>query len=380
MKAENIISSIRDIYRTNAFIPLHEPQFSGNEVSYVVDCLESTFVSTVGKYVGRVEEAISSYTNSKFCSAMVNGTSALHIALNTVGVEHNTEVLTQAISFVATANAISYTGAKPVFIDVDYSTMGLSPVALKDFLENQCFLRNGITYNRKTKRRIAACVPMHTFGFPCRIDEIAKICLNWNIPLVEDAAESIGSLFKGKHTGTFGEIGTFSFNGNKVITSGGGGAVITNREKLHNYARHISTTAKKAHPYEYYHDEIAYNYRMPNLNAALLMGQIEQLESKIEAKRKLALKYSSIFNNDEVKFRLENEDTRANYWLMCLEFSDAKRKEEFLKESNKSGIMTRPLWRLLNELPMYKSCQTDQLRNSRSLYQRIVNIPSTPII
>jgi len=380
MKAENIISSIRDIYGTNAFIPLHEPQFSGNEVSYVVDCLESTFVSTVGKYVGRVEEAISSYTNSKFCSAMVNGTSALHIALNTVGVEHNTEVLTQAISFVATANAISYTGAKPVFIDVDYSTMGLSPVALKDFLENQCFLRNGITYNRKTKRRIAACVPMHTFGFPCRIDEIAKICLNWNIPLVEDAAESIGSLFKGKHTGTFGEIGTFSFNGNKVITSGGGGAVITNREKLHNYARHISTTAKKAHPYEYYHDEIAYNYRMPNLNAALLMGQIEQLESKIEAKRKLALKYSSIFNNDEVKFRLENEDTRANYWLMCLEFSDAKMKEEFLKESNKSGIMTRPLWRLLNELPMYKSCQTDQLRNSRSLYQRIVNIPSTPII
>lgn len=313
--------------------------------------------------------------------AAVNGTSALHICLLLSDVKATDEVITQPLSFIATANAISCTGAKPIFLDVDSDTLGLSPDSLLKFLEQNCELENGKCINKTTQKIIKACVPMHTFGLPCKIDEIAKICKSWGIVLVEDAAESLGSHYKDKHTGTFGVLGAFSFNGNKIITSGGGGIIVSDDESLAKMAKHLTTTAKIPHPYEYVHDQIAFNYRMPNLNAALLLAQLENLELFLRLKRELAQSYEEFFADfDDVKFIKEPLNSRSNYWLNAILFKEPSQKDEFLKLSNESGIMTRPIWRLLNELKMYENCQTDELKNAKFLASRVVNLPSSAII
>ncbi len=378
---ENIISFIRSIYNVEKdFIPLHEPRFRGNEKKYLNDCIDSTFVSSVGKYVDLFEKNIAEYTKAKYAVAAVNGTAALHIALLLAGVETDDEVITQPLTFVATTNAISYTGAKPVFIDVEKSTLGMSPVALEEWLKQNTIIKEGKTINKKTSRRIAAIVPMHTFGHPCRIDEIVEIADKYGIPVVEDAAESLGSRYKGKHTGTFGKLGILSFNGNKIITTGGGGMIVTDDEKLAKLAKHITTTAKKPHPYEYYHDMTGYNYRLTNLAAALGVAQMEQLDNFLESKRKLAEEYKSFFSNfDDVEFFTEPENSISNYWLNVLIFKDKKARDEFLEYSNANTIMTRPAWVLMNKLPMYKDCETGSLGNAEWLADRIVNIPSSVI-
>lgn len=374
---QNVIEFIREIYKTDAFIPLHVPKFIGNEKKYVDDAIESTIVSSVGKYVNRFEEMICQVTGAHYTVATVNGTSALHIALKMAGVEHDDEVITQPVTFVATANAIAYCGAKPIFLDIELSTMGLDPDALERFLKLNAITRNDRCYNRITENRISACVPMHTFGHPCRIDAIRDICDEYHIPVVEDSAESLGSTYKGKHTGTFGRLGIYSFNGNKTVTCGGGGAIVTNDEALAKHAKHITTTAKIPHPVEYVHDEVGYNYRMPNLNAALACAQLEQLERFIENKRELAKKYAQYFDQSGIFFFKEPEQSRSNYWLNTIILPDLARRNEFLEITNKAGIMTRPIWKLTNKLPMFLSCQTDDLLNSLWLEERAVNIPSS---
>jgi aminotransferase in exopolysaccharide biosynthesis len=376
-KFQETISFIRDYYGTNDFIPLHEPRFVGNEKKYVSDTIDSTFVSSVGAYVDKFENMMQNITATSKAVAVVNGTSGIQVALRLVGVKQGDEVLTQALTFVATANAIAYNAAKPVFIDVDRDTMGLSAQALKNFLEEYGDLREDGCYNKKTGNKIAACLPMHTFGFPVRIDEIVEICSQWKIPVVEDAAESLGSEFNGKPTGSFGEVGVFSFNGNKIVTCGGGGVIVSNNIKLGEKAKYLTTTAKKPHPYEYYHDELGYNYRMPNLNAALACAQLENLNMFLEKKRELAGEYANFFKNTNIKFRQEMPDTKANYWLMAVELDNREERDFFLKTTNNSQVMTRPIWQLMFKLPMYKDCYRDDQKNAKFLEERIVNIPSS---
>lgn len=371
------ISKIQESFSTKEFIPLHEPRFRGNEKKYLLDAIDSTFVSSVGAYVDRFEEMMQSIAGAEKAIAIVNGTAALQIALRLAGVKKEDEVITQALTFVATANAIAYNGASPVFIDVDYDTMGLSAKSVELFLEENGELRDDGCYNKTTGKKIAACVPMHTFGFPVHLDELVTVCEKWNIPLVEDAAESLGSYYKGKHTGSFGKLGTFSFNGNKTVTCGGGGAIVTNDISLGSRGKHLTTTAKKPHPYEYFHDELGFNFRMPNLNAALACAQLEQLDAMIENKRELAGIYNTFFEEKGVKFRTELPDTKVNYWLMCIELESKSERDIFLKETNSNKVMTRPIWDLMTTLPMYKDCQHDNLKNSIFLAERIVNIPSS---
>ena len=377
---QEIIDFIRKTFSTDKFIPLHEPRFIGHEKKYLNDCIDSTFVSSVGQYVDRFEKDFAKIVGSKYAVATVNGTAALHISLILAGVKKDDEVITQPITFVATCNAISYIDAKPVFVDVDLDTMGLSPQALKNFLEANCEIIDGKCINKTTSRRVKACVPMHTFGHPCKIDEIKEICDAWHIVLVEDAAESFGSYYKGRHTGTFGKVGAFSFNGNKIVTSGGGGAIVTDDENLAKRAKHITTTAKIPHAYEYVHDEAAYNYRLPNLNAALLVAQLEQLDKFLMSKRDLADKYKEFFANRNIKFVEEPKNAKSNYWLQTIIFDDVRQRDEFLEFSNKNGVMTRPIWRLMNELDMYRNCQKANLENAKFLEQRVVNIPSSVIL
>ena len=374
---EQTITFIREQFQTLDFIPLHAPVFKGNERKYVLDTLESTFVSSVGAYVDKSEQLMAAICGVKKGVAVVNGTSGLQIALQLAGVKPGDEVITQALTFVATANAISYTGAVPVFLDVDYDTMGLSPIAVDAFLEEFGEIRNEGVYNKSTGRKITACVPMHTFGFPVHLDELLIVCKKWNIPIVEDAAESLGSYYKGKHTGGFGDLGVFSFNGNKIVTSGGGGMIVTNDEEAGRHAKHITTTAKIPHPFEYVHDEVGYNFRMPNLNAALLCAQLEQIEDFLANKRILANAYTEFFYAHNVKFRIELKNTQANYWLMCVELNDQTERNEFLKITNEAKIMTRPIWQLLFRLPMYQHCYCDGQKNAKFLEERIVNIPSS---
>ncbi|GAA5521897.1 LegC family aminotransferase [Aliifodinibius salicampi] len=374
---DNTVSFIREYFETKDVIPLHVPRFIGNEKEYVANTIDSTFVSSVGAYVDQFEEMIAQKSQTTSGVAIVNGTSALQVALRLAGVKDGDEVLTQALTFVATANAIRYNRANPVFLDVDRDTMGLSPEAVKQFLEQYAEVREGGCYNTKTGNRIAACVPMHTFGFPVHLDELQAVCKEWNIPIVEDAAESLGSLYKGKPTGSFGQFGIFSFNGNKIVTAGGGGAIVTDEVEAGQHAKHLTTTAKKPHDYEYYHDELGYNYRMPNLNAALICAQLEQLDRFIENKRTLAGKYSDFFEKEGVTFRTENTDTKVNYWLMCVELEDRKQRDLFLEETNDKGIMTRPIWQLMYRLPMYENCFRDDQTNAEYLEDRIVNIPSS---
>jgi perosamine synthetase len=373
-----IIDKIRELYgESGKIIPLHSPLFIGNEKKYLEECIDSTFVSSVGKFVDIFEDKIAEYTESKRAVACVNGTSALHIALRLVGVEQHDEVITQPLTFIATANAISYCGAKPLFIDVDRETMGLSPDALETFLTNEAVIKSGESYNRSTGNRIKACVPMHTFGHPCRIEEIALICEKYNIELVEDAAESIGSFYKGKHAGTFGKIGILSFNGNKIITTGGGGMLLFKDEELAKRAKHLTTQAKIAHPWNFEHDEIGYNYRMPNLNAALGVAQMENVDFYLEKKRLLAGSYKDFFRGQKISFFNEPENCISNYWLNVIIFESEDERNLFLNESNTQGVMTRPAWQLMNKLPMFENCQKGSLVNSEWLEERIVNIPSS---
>jgi len=372
-----IIDFIKNQFPTKDFIPLHEPNFSGREKEYVLDTIESTFVSSVGAYVDKFEIMMAELSKTQKAVALVNGTSALQIALRLSGVGSGDEVLTQALTFIATINAIIYNGASPVFLDVDLDTMGLSPNAVQAFLEEFGEIRDGVCYNKKTNRKIAACMPMHTFGFPVHLDKLIAICNIWNIPVVEDAAESIGSEYKGKPTGGFGKLGVFSFNGNKIVTSGGGGAIVTNDIQLGIKAKHLTTTAKVPHPYEYVHDEIGYNFRMPNLNAALACAQLEQLKSFIQNKRNLASEYSIFFESTGVKFRTELPYTKANYWLMCIELENKKDRDSFLKETNENKVMTRPIWQLIFKSPLYSNFQRDSQEKAIYLEDRIINIPSS---
>ena len=376
--SKNSINFIRSYFKEKEnFIPLHIPSFIGNEKKYLEDCIDSTFVSSVGAYVDLFEEKMSKFTQTKKSVAVVNGTSALQVALRLVGVKNNDEVITQALTFVATANAIVYNNAIPVFLDVDIDTMGLSPSAVKDFLDDYGELREDGCYNKVTGRRISACMPMHTFGFPVHLDELILICEKWSIPIVEDAAESIGSNYKGQSTGSFGEVAGFSFNGNKVITSGGGGVITTNNIELAQRAKFLTTTAKDPHPYEYFHSESGYNFRMPNLNAALACAQIESIEVFLKNKRALANEYKTFFDSEGIKFRVENPETKANYWLMAIELNNKSDRDLFLKETNSSGVMTRPIWQLMFRLPMFQNCFKDSQKNAIFLEERIVNIPSS---
>ena len=378
---KEIVNFIQTIYKTKEFIPLHEPRFLGNEKKYLNDCIDSTFVSSVGKYVDRFESEFASYIGSKFAIATVNGTSALHIALLVADVQKDDEVITQALTFVATCNAISYCNAKPIFVDVDLDTMGLSPTSLGNFLNDNCEIIDGKCINKTTKRTIKACVPMHTFGHPCKIDAIKNICDKWHITLVEDSAESLGSYYKNKHTGTFGKLGAFSFNGNKIITSGGGGVIVTDDEELAKKVKHLTTTAKIPHPYEYEHDSIGYNYRMPNLNASLLVAQLEQVDKFITSKRELSKKYEEFFSKyNNITFIKEPINSKSNYWLQAVLLENLALRDEFLEFTNKNGIMTRPIWKLMSELEMFKGSQSDDLKNSKYLQDRVVNISSSVVL
>lgn len=375
---EEIAKFVKKQFPNQDFIPLHAPLFIGNERKYVMETLDSTFVSSVGSYVNLFEEMMCEITGAKHTIAIVNGTNALHMALILADVVAGDEVLSQSLTFIATCNAISYIGANPVFLDVDKDTLGLSPIAIKNFLANNAIIKeDGFCYNKKTGNRIKACIPMHTFGLPCRIDEIATICAEWNIILIEDAAESLGSYYKEKHTGVFGKIGTFSFNGNKTVTSGGGGALVTNDDGLAKRAKHLTTQAKVSHPWAFVHDEIGYNYRMPNLNAALACAQLEQLAKFVENKRELAHLYKNHFKDTAIGFITELSEAKANYWLNAILLADKEEQQAFLKYMNSNGVMARPVWELMHRLPMFMKAERENLQNSEWIADRLVNIPSS---
>lgn len=375
---EKTIKFIKELYGNQEFTPLSVPKFIGNEKKYLNECIDTTFVSSVGKFVDRFENDMAAYTGAKKAVVCVSGTNALHMAMMLVGVERNDEVLTQALTFIATCNAISYIGAHPVFIDVDKSTMGLSPDALKDWLVKNAEIRNGQCYNKHTGRRVKACVPMHTFGHPVRIEEIANICAEYHVELVEDAAESIGSKYKGKHTGLFGKVGALSFNGNKTITTGGGGMLLFMDEELGALAKHLTTQAKVPHRWEFKHDHIGYNYRMPNINAALGCAQLEHLDEFIADKRATAAAYADYFKNvDGIDFFTEPADCFSNYWLNVVILKNRDAQQQFLQETNDNGVMTRPIWELMTRLPMFENCEHDSLENTIWFADRVVNVPSS---
>ncbi len=385
-KYQDFVDFVREVYKQpKEFIPLHPPIFRGNEKKYLNECIDTTFVSSVGKFVNQFEEMVAEFTGAKYAIAAVNGTAALHMALILADVKPKDEVITQALTFIATANAISYCHATPVFVDVDKDTMGMSPDALRTFLkENTTQKLNSRTnktqpQNNETGNFIAACVPMHTFGHPVRIDKLVEVCKEFNITLVEDAAESLGSYFKGQHTGTFGKIGTLSFNGNKTITTGGGGMILTDDEEIAKKAKHLTTTAKVPHKWDYTHDLIGYNYRLTNLAAALGVAQMEQLATILKSKRILASKYKDYFKNTNVEFVSENKNAKANYWLNAVILKDRKEREEFLEFTNSKGVMTRPIWELMNRLEMFKHAPKGDLSNSEWLADRVVNISSGAI-
>ncbi len=440
-----IIEFIRSLYPGKETIPLHEPYFGGNEKKYLLDCIDSTYVSSVGKYVDQFEELIREFTGAKYAIATVNGTAALHVALQLAGVQRGDLVITQPLTFIATCNAISYCGAEPVFIDIDRKTLGLSADALEAWLaenavlaevegELKCFYLPQMDTNESSQmntntsleegagakadvrmaeqvansalssfftrpktsqhsfvpiydlsfvsihglKRISACIPMHTFGHPCEIDRVIDICGRYHIPVVEDSAESLGSYYKGQHTGTFGKLGILSFNGNKTITTGGGGMILTNDEDLGKLAKHITTTAKKPHPWDFEHDMIGYNYRLPNINAALGCAQMEELPGILEDKRETADKYESFFRgSSDIDFVAEPEHSVSNYWLNVILLDNLEEREEFLAQTNKNKVTTRPAWILMNHLGMYQNSIQDKLRVAEEIASRLVNLPSS---
>lgn len=373
----SLIQFVREQYRTKDFIPLHAPVFGGHERDYVLETIESTFVSSVGAFVDRFERDMAAYTGSPRAIATVNGTAALHTALLLAGVKPGELVVTQALTFVATCNAIAYCGAQPVFVDVDRHTLGLSPKALEVWLdENAQVDSEGLCRLKANGQVIRACLPMHTFGHPVELDDLVTLCERWGLVLVEDAAESLGSFYKGRHTGCFGRLGTLSFNGNKIITTGGGGMVLTN-EDMGTRAKHLTTTAKQPHPYEYVHDEVGYNYRLPNLNAALGCAQLEQLEGFVSAKRELASRYEQLLEGSDLQFVREPDGCRSNYWLNAVFCENHEHRDALLKATNDKGVMTRPIWHLMNHLPIYAHCLHGDLTNSEWLADRVVNLPSS---
>ena len=376
---KEIVAFIKSLYPNQVPVPLHTPVFFGNEKQYLQDCIDSTFVSYVGKYVTQFEEMTAQYTGAKYAVAVVNGTAALQVALKIAGVKSDDEVITQPLTFVATANAISHCGAKPVFVDVDIDTLGLSPENLDDWLSKNVKIDTTTNQpiNQSTNRRITAIVPVHTFGHPCRIDDIVEIGNKYNIPVIEDSAESIGSLYKGKHTGTFGLAGIISYNGNKTITTGGGGIILTDDEYFAQKVKHITTTGKVPHKWEFIHDVVAYNYRLTNVNAALGVAQMEKIDSIIKNKRNTSKIYFEYFESNGVRFVSEPASSRSNYWLNAILFENRGNRDEFLQYTNDNDVITRPVWRLMHTLEIYKQCQTSQLDNAQSLYDRIVNIPSS---
>ena len=374
---KNVISFIKDLYGQDK-VPLSVPKFIGNEKEYLEECIDTTFVSSVGPFVDRFEKDMAEYTGAKRAVVCVSGTNALHMALMLAGVERGDEVITQALTFIATCNALSYIGARPVFLDVDKDTMGLSPRAVREWLVKNTEQKDGQCFNKNTGRRVKACVPMHTFGHPVHLDELIGVLNEYHIEMVEDAAESIGSLYKGKHTGIFGKVGALSFNGNKTITTGGGGMLLFMDEELGAYAKHLTTQAKVPHRWEFRHDHIGYNYRMPNINAALGCAQLEHIEEYVEDKRATAKAYAEYFKNvDGIDFFDEPENCRSNYWLNVVMLKDKDAQLRFLEETNDNGVMTRPIWELMTRLPMFENCEHDSLENTIWFADRVVNIPSS---
>ncbi|EMB5506497.1 aminotransferase LegC [Campylobacter coli] len=374
---EKEISFIKSLFNKEN-IALHEPCFIGNEKKYLLECIDSGFVSSVGEFVTRFEEALKEKTKARFVIATNTGTAALHIALLANGIDENCEVITQSISFVATANAIAYTGAKPVFLDIDENTLSLSPKALEHFLENQTYQKDNLSYNKTTHKPIKACVIMHTFGLSAHIKAIKELCEKYHILLIEDAAEALGSTYENKALGTFGKCGILSFNGNKIITGGCGGAILSDDENLAKLARHLSTTAKIPHPYEYDHDRIAYNYRLCNVNAAILLAGLENLESFLENKRELAKIYKDFFkNHDKCEFIDEKSNEKSNFWLNTLLFKDENLRNIFLEECLKNNIFVRPVWKSLPSLKAFQNCQSNELINTKKLEKRLINLPSS---
>ena len=401
MDYQPVIDFIRSLYPNRETIPLHEPFFGGNEKKYVLDCIESTFVSSVGKYVDRFEEMIRDFTGAKYAIATVNGTSALHIALKLAGVDQGDLVITQPLTFIATCNAITYCGAEPIFVDIDPETLGMSPDSLANWLQENVELKverveeglEGLDpqpsqlsqpsqpykpYHKINKKRISACVPMHTFGHPCKMDSIMEICNRYHIPVVEDAAESIGSYYKGKHTGTFGKLGILSFNGNKTITTGGGGMILTDDDELGPLAKHLTTTAKKPHPWKFEHNMIGYNYRLPNINAALGCAQMEMLPEILKNKRETAHIYQDFFQTiTDINFITEPEDCISNYWLNAILLKDMKERDAFLEQANAQKVRCRPAWILMNKLEMFNHCLTTEIPISEKIESKLVNVPSS---
>ena len=378
--SQELVAFVRDQFGTNDFIPLHAPRFEGKEKEYLLDTIDSTFVSTVGAYVTQFEEKVAQYTGARYAIATVNGTLALHAALVVAGVQRNDEVITQPLTFVATCNAIRYCEAEPVFVDIERATLGMSPDSLADFLEHYAEIRDdGLCWNKQTQRVIRACVPMHNFGHPVRINEINELCKRHNIQLVEDAAESLGSFYNGTHTGRFGALAVISFNGNKIITTGGGGMIITDDEDLAQRAKHITTTAKKPHPWLYVHDELGFNYRLPNLNAALGCAQMEALPGYIERKRVLADRYAEWFPDKGYEFIVEPDKTRANYWINAFLTNSREERDTVLKYTNENKVMTRPAWTPMHTLDMYKGCLRVDLSNTEWIEERLVSIPSSVV-
>jgi len=371
-----IIDGVRSIYGMGD-IPLHRPVFEGNERRYLVDCIDSNFVSSVGAKVTEFERCIAAFTGVPYAVATVNGTAALHVALQLAGVGRDDAVITQALTFIATANAIRYCGARPIFIDVDRDTLGLSPEALRRFLDQHAERRHGQVYHKASGRRLAACVPMHTFGLPCRIEDIVALCEDHGIPVVEDAAESLGSFVGARHTGGFGRLGILSFNGNKIITTGGGGMILTHDAELAARAKHVTTTAKIPHPYEFVHDEVGYNYRLPNLNAALGCAQMERLPEMLAVKAALAARYATTFAAAGIPFIQAPPGTVSNHWLNAIVLESRAERDAFLEYSNRRGVMARPIWRLMHRLAMYADCPHDGLAHSIWLEDRVINIPSS---
>ena len=380
--SSQIIKTIRNVTGPGP-IALHEPRFKGNELKYLKECIDTTYVSSVGKFVDLFEESIASYTGAKNAIAVVNGTAALHIALKLSEVKANNEVLLPALTFVATANAVTYCNAIPHFVDSDLKNLGIDALKLREYLHANTYQYQGSCINKHTERVIKAIIPMHTFGHPCDLDNLLAVAHDFNIILVEDAAESLGSSYCGKQTGTFGLFGTLSFNGNKTITTGGGGAILTDNTELAKHAKHLITTAKLPHGWEYFHDEIGYNYRMPNLNAALGCAQLELLPDMIKSKRELFKKYDAVFSRlDSVNLFKEPQDCESNYWLQTLVLDDThvNQRDEILKTTNNDGLMTRPVWKLMSELPAFQNCPSMDLDTSQSLAKKLINIPSSSFL
>jgi perosamine synthetase len=379
MVTDSIIAALRSVLGEGDF-PLHEPLFAGNEQRYLQECVASTYVSSVGAYVDRFERELADYTGARRAVAVVNGTAALQVALRLAGVQANDEVIVPALTFVATANAVSYLGAVPHFVDSDESTLGLNPLAMREWLQATTERAGNYYRNRYTGRRLRAVVPMHTFGHPCELEGLLSVAHDYRLTMVEDAAESLGSFYHGKHTGTFGLLGTLSFNGNKIMTTGGGGAILTNDEHLADQARYLTTTAKQAHRWDYVHNEIGYNFRMPNLNAALGCAQIERLPEFVAAKRRLYYNYKEAFSAiQNVRILEEPTGCKSNYWLqtMILEASLVEKRDELLQSINDAGLMARPAWRLLHKLAPYRACPRSPLPIVESLSNCLINIPSS---